>query len=708
MRLRTKLTLLPAMLVTGGFVLLSGTVYVNARRSLEKSAERLLHQQAEHLISETEQRYQDELRKMTNWSAMPLVVATALDDRNEALVNAFEAYFDPVRKREDYSAIFLMNLEGDCVACSNRIRLRHSYCREVVSKTSTARAAMRGESSISEIVLSMASGRPTCPITVPVWHENRVVGVLRGTFSPELLSDAITNQMRIGHKGRAWGFCPGLDMKLPEGHVLHDPLSQAAYIPPELPIPAVPLATRHAIFRYVDDNGAHLAAVHQMEHPKWAFVMTQPMEEVLAPVRAIRHATLTVTVVFLALFLIGMWALTKPTLRYIESCQRLAMDIQGGNLAIRLSVESEDEIGQLARSLNNMADQLLENRQELQAAEQKYRTIFENAVVGIFRVDMNGVVLAANDALARILGLQSSEEMIGQKVPQSYVDKEQRRFLYTALMSHGEVTAWEFDVARMDGTPALIQIHARAEKTPEGDIAAIQGVVEDITEQRKAEQAISRAKEMEQLLTEARLTALHHQMNPHFLFNVLNVIDVLARTAPERIPYLIQELARYLRYALIPRDGTATFLHQELEAIQSYLAIEKIRFEDNLLLEMDVEPSAEQAVIPDPLLQPLVENAIRHGMKTSDMPLRVCVRIAKKGDDLCIEIRNTGKWLVPTGKMPNTTGGVGLENLLRRLDLLFPKRHQVKTSEQDGWVTVRILLPFTEKIDSGFKWETNT
>jgi sensor histidine kinase YesM len=210
---------------------------------------------------------------------------------------------------------------------------------------------------------------------------------------------------------------------------------------------------------------------------------------------------------------------------------------------------------------------------------------------------------------------------------------------------------------------------------------------------QKAERQRHRAEEAESRLAQSRLQALRYQINPHFLFNILNSIDALAKQAPRKIPELIRELSRYLRFTLTEQAGGLVPLHLELDAITSYLKLEKIRFEENLEVEFITSPDCGQALVPELLLQPLVENAVKYGMKTSPLPLRIAIKCSTlTGKNLEIEVANTGEWLGErdSGRDGN---GIGLLNLRQRLALLYPDASSLRLESRDGWVFARVELP---------------
>jgi len=192
---------------------------------------------------------------------------------------------------------------------------------------------------------------------------------------------------------------------------------------------------------------------------------------------------------------------------------------------------------------------------------------------------------------------------------------------------------------------------------------------------------------------EAQLAALRGQLSPHFLFNALNSIQALIGEEPCRAQFAVEKLASLLRCSLRQSTGGKTRLSEELDSIRQYLSLEKIRFEDNLLVKTEIEPQTESMAIPGFLLQPLVENAVKHGMQTSEMPLQLTIRAGLEGSSLCIEVANSGKWRegeTLLGDDPNR--GIGLRLVRDRLELSYPGRHRFERCSEDGRVTQRIEI----------------
>jgi hypothetical protein len=201
-----------------------------------------------------------------------------------------------------------------------------------------------------------------------------------------------------------------------------------------------------------------------------------------------------------------------------------------------------------------------------------------------------------------------------------------------------------------------------------------------------------RAEQAGILAQRAQLQMLRYQLNPHFLFNSLNSLRALVDEDRNGAKSLITELSEFLRYSLISRNHINILLKDELDAMRHYLSIEKKRYEDKLDVTFDVEKSAEQYPVLSFLIHPLVENAIKYGMQTSPMPLKIIVKAVACNGTLRLSVINSGRWLEPA---PSTSPGAsptGLENVRARLQNAFPGRFALCTSEASGFVYVTVEL----------------
>ncbi len=195
---------------------------------------------------------------------------------------------------------------------------------------------------------------------------------------------------------------------------------------------------------------------------------------------------------------------------------------------------------------------------------------------------------------------------------------------------------------------------------------------------------------------EAQLKMLRYQLNPHFLFNTLNAISTLIlERDTELANRMVTKLSRFLRFSLDNDPMQKITLDDELEAIGLYLGIEKVRFEERLRLEEDIEPEARRALIPSLLLQPLVENAIKYGIARSEDGgmLKISARVF--GGELLLELSDDGPGCeLVDGTIPGANG-VGLRNTRERLQELYGDRHGFRLSETEPQgLTINIRIPY--------------
>ncbi len=474
MRLRVKLMLIHGGVVLGGALLALVVLERVAGQALHSSAERRLQQSAVLLAKQAEAYISAELFRLESLASMPLVVQTAINDQNTNRVTVFKDYFRQLVARERCQSFYLLSRSGDCVACDDPKRMYNPYARTVVSRTPSALVAFSGKSSIGKTVFSKATARPVLPISAPVWHEGKVAAILRTSVDMGLLQEQLFDSVRIGDAGRVYLDLPELDKNLPEGYELQVPDMYPRWKPPP---PQVQQALRElpstVCCHYAGKNGDYLLSSARMSNPSWVVVVTQPMDEVLAPIRSFRTVALIVILLLLGILLGTTVWLVAPVVRGIEKCRAFAAQIREGRLNERLDWRSHDEVGDLAAGLNAMATGLEKSRSDLAAAEEKYR-----------------------------------------------------------------------------------------------------------------------------LLSEAELQMLRFQLNPHFLFNALNSVHALVTDEPQKARAMICQLADFCRATLlVPDDGLST-VQGEIELLNQYLAIERMRWADALKVDVMVEEGVDGVRIP--------------------------------------------------------------------------------------------------------------
>jgi len=210
---------------------------------------------------------------------------------------------------------------------------------------------------------------------------------------------------------------------------------------------------------------------------------------------------------------------------------------------------------------------------------------------------------------------------------------------------------------------------------------------------REAEERALNAERLQTRLAEAQLQALQRQLQPHFLFNTLHTISSLMRSDVEAADVMIDRLSDLLRMSL-RSNAQEVSLKQEIEILQSYLAIEETRFRDRLSVAIEVDPAILDARVPHLLLQPLVENAVRHGVAPRARPGRVGIRALRSGGQLQIEVRDSGDGLSPD-RLIAMNDGVGLGNTRARLAHLYGAAHSFSFANlMGGGFQVTVSIPF--------------
>ncbi len=216
-----------------------------------------------------------------------------------------------------------------------------------------------------------------------------------------------------------------------------------------------------------------------------------------------------------------------------------------------------------------------------------------------------------------------------------------------------------------------------------------------------------KASQLEAQLAQSQLQALKMQLHPHFLFNTLNAIAELIYKKPESAELMVTQLSDMLRLSLDKVGVQEVSLKQELEFLQRYLEIEQTRFAERLRVSMEIQPDALHASVPNMILQPLVENAVRHGIAPRSGGGHIEIRAHRSNGMLNMEVRDDGRGM----SEPSTSrGGVGLANTRARLHHLYGAnayRFVLKNGSGRG-LTVSLAIPFRESAtgddgeDTGF------
>jgi PAS domain S-box-containing protein len=395
---------------------------------------------------------------------------------------------------------------------------------------------------------------------------------------------------------------------------------------------------------------------------------------------------------------------------------------------------------------------------EKQRSEQLFRALFETSPLGMLLWQRDGCILQVNDSLVRLSEFTAIE--LYQMNLHDLVDEPHISMLQSSLQQRSAFGPLEVPFLQRSGERLSVVMSGMIVRsssditndstddstddnsTATQDTERIWTVIEDITERKRATDAM-----------------LRYQLNPHFMFNVLNSVNALMSENQRNAKRMIIQFSSLLRHTLVASTKQTAPLGDELQAVEHYVAIEKLRFEERLEVTITAAPDAWSLEVPVFLVQPLVENAIKYGMQTSDavVHLSVSAHIVTLTDDapattnlisamnstknqeyepaslpqiphennksterwLCVEVSNTGRWIESkSGTIALANGstqaqrapsvfdatkrrstGIGLDNLRKRLHQLYAERYNIHINEsatEPPIVTVRILIALSE------------
>ncbi len=212
--------------------------------------------------------------------------------------------------------------------------------------------------------------------------------------------------------------------------------------------------------------------------------------------------------------------------------------------------------------------------------------------------------------------------------------------------------------------------------------------------EREADRLELEKSKLEFSLKQAELEALRMRLNPHFLFNTLQNISVLAQQDPRTASQMITRLGDLLRTAFRRDAQPEVTLETELGLTQAYVDVERMRFRERLSVRVEIAPGTEQSMVPTFLLQPLVENAIKHGLSEPRGGGQIQIRSAKEEDRLVLSVSDNGRGLAAES-LKELELGVGLGSTCERLARMYPERHELAVRKlHEGGTEVRVVLPF--------------
>ncbi|HEY1952053.1 MAG TPA: histidine kinase [Gemmatimonadaceae bacterium] len=211
--------------------------------------------------------------------------------------------------------------------------------------------------------------------------------------------------------------------------------------------------------------------------------------------------------------------------------------------------------------------------------------------------------------------------------------------------------------------------------------------------EKAAAQMAAETAQLQTQLAEARLSALNAQLNPHFLFNTLNAVSSLVERDPRGVRRMIARLSELLRYTLDGGTDHEVPLSQEISFLERYLEIMQVRFQGKLEIDMQTDDDASDAMVPSLILQPLVENAVKHGVDKIAAAGKIGIRARLEGQRLVLTVTDNGPGPAKIARLDDA--GVGLANTRQRLEQLYGSEQSLALAEAPGGGTVaRITIPY--------------
>jgi LytS/YehU family sensor histidine kinase len=230
--------------------------------------------------------------------------------------------------------------------------------------------------------------------------------------------------------------------------------------------------------------------------------------------------------------------------------------------------------------------------------------------------------------------------------------------------------------------------------------AVIVGASHAIAYYHESQQRKLNAAQLETHLMEARLKTLEAELHPHFLFNTLHAISTLVHRDPESADRMISRLSDLLRITFDRSGEAKVSLKEEIEFLQKYLDIEQTRFQDRLKVHVSIDPDAFDGDVPRMILQPIVENAIKHGIGGRHGGDCVKITAGRTEDRLWMQVTDNGAGL-QVGTLRALRTGVGLSNTRARLDCLYGRHYRLEFSDKLGGLSVLIEIPFQRETTTG-------
>ncbi|RAK18945.1 two-component system sensor histidine kinase LytS [Anoxybacillus vitaminiphilus] len=335
------------------------------------------------------------------------------------------------------------------------------------------------------------------------------------------------------------------------------------------------------------------------------------------------------------------------------------------------------------------------------------------AICELFIKEVSSIAVAVTDK-TRILahvGAGSDHHVAGEPIQ----TETTRKVIETGemLIVHNRVICRHVDcplhkeiiapLKKKDETVGTLKFYFRSE----ADLSSITfEFVKGLSSLLSLQLEIAEAEKYYQLMKEAQIKALHAQVHPHFLFNALNTIVSYIRIDPNRARQLLLSLAHYFRKNLVGATEMLSTLEEELKHVRAYLTIEEARFQDKLRVFYEIEEGYEQLTLPTMTLQPLVENAVKHGLRHMKKGSEIVISVKSRGSFVEIAVSDNGKGmgkeqvarLLQKPVASQSGAGIGLYNVNERLKSLLGEHAKLLIISQEGkGTTVQLVIPYKQE-----------
>lgn len=325
-----------------------------------------------------------------------------------------------------------------------------------------------------------------------------------------------------------------------------------------------------------------------------------------------------------------------------------------------------------------------------------FQALLDSTNAAIIAVDREGQVVLWSEGAERIFGW-SEDEALGRFLPPMPAERrDEFRDLRTRVLSGEPLEGIAMRHQRKDGSEVAVLLSLKPLHGSEGNVRAILGLATEASGSAGLDALGHRVRALELELAEMEHVSLQRGLPAHFLLAVLHTASMLLRTGDQgQAVHALTRAGRLLR-RLAAREGRPEVpLREELDLLEEYVELERLRFDDRLRFEAEAEAEVESALVPRLLLFPLVENAVEHGLAARPGSGTVSVRASRANGQLQLEVRDDGRGLPRGWRLEEDGGEEGLRALRQRLRRLYGDAHRLEVRNgRAGGVVVSLSLPF--------------